>query len=112
MCVSSSADGNISSFLADFDNFLGDIFLADRILLSGDLNIHLDVSSKYTNQFNDVIELYGLYQFSSLYNNQLTNQGTYWMLWLHFKLYNTTLYNLNLRMSNVSSMCPQPVMQL
>ena len=63
ICVSSSADGNISSFLADFDNFLGDIFLADRILLSGDLNIHLDVSSKYTNQFNDVIELYGLYQF-------------------------------------------------
>ena len=57
-------DGNISSFLADFDNFLGDIFLqADRILLCGDFNIHLDVSSKDTNQFNDVIESYGLYQF-------------------------------------------------
>lgn len=56
-------DGNISSFLADFDNFLGDIFLqADKILLCGDLNIHLDVSSKDTNQFKDIIESYGLYQ--------------------------------------------------
>ena len=40
--------------------FLGDIFLqADRILLCGDFNIHLDVSSKD----KDVIESYGLYQF-------------------------------------------------
>ena len=57
-------DGNISSFPADFDNFLGDIFLqADRYDRCGDLNIHLDVSSKDTNQFIDVIESYGLYQF-------------------------------------------------
>ena len=33
------------------------------MILCGDLNIHLDVSSKDTNQFIDVIESYGLYQF-------------------------------------------------
>ena len=54
----------LTSLIAYNINITGDILLqADRILLCGDFNIHLDVRSKDTNQFNDVIESYGLYQF-------------------------------------------------
>lgn len=57
------ADGSIPSFLSDFDNFLGDVFLvAEKILVCGDFNIHLDVNSNDTHQFNDIIESYGLQQ--------------------------------------------------
>ena len=56
-------DGNIPLFLSDFDLFLGDIFIkAPKLLICGDLNIHLDIKSKDSIRFIDIIESYGLKQ--------------------------------------------------
>lgn len=59
------ADGRIPTFLSDLDNFLGDLFIkAEKLLVCGDFNIHLDVTnSNDTIQFHDIIDSYGLTQF-------------------------------------------------
>ena len=56
--------GPTGTFISDFDDFLSDIFVHyDRILICGDINIHLDnQQSSDTKKFIDVIESYGLNQ--------------------------------------------------
>ena len=55
--------GNLGNFIDDFDHYLGDVFLRyERILICGDINIHLDEDLPQSKAFIDMISSYGLYQ--------------------------------------------------
>ena len=63
-------EGSISTFLDEFDFFLEEIFLVtSKIILCGDINIHLDICSPDTKNLINLIESYGL--------SQLVNEPTH-----------------------------------
>ena len=58
--------GNLGNFIDDFDQYLGDVFLRyEKILICGDINIHLDKVSPQSTAFINTISSYGLYQLVS-----------------------------------------------
>ena len=64
--------GQIGSFLSDFDQFLGNVFTRfERILICGDFNLHLDVSTTCTHEFTEILSSYGLVQ----HTNGSTHKG-------------------------------------
>ena len=65
-CCCIYRSGNVGTFISDFDNFIGDIFLRyDKLLICGDINIHLDEVSAHSTAFNNTISSYGLHQHVS-----------------------------------------------
>ena len=55
-----------ATFFAEFDEFIGSLFVKySRLLICGDLNIHLDVNSAEVRKFNELISSYGLEQHVS-----------------------------------------------
>ena len=63
LCCCVYRTGPLCSFIDDFDAFLSDIFPQfDKFLFCGDLNIHLDETSKHSTAFCNVITSYGLFQ--------------------------------------------------
>ena len=65
ICACIYRTGTMSSFLSDFDTFVGTLFSkSDKVLICGDFNIHMDELSKHQTEFNKVISSYGLYQLT------------------------------------------------
>ena len=64
-------------FFSELDEFIGNVFIKfERILISGDLNIHLDaVNSKESIKFADIISSYGLVQ----HVNHPTHASGHWL---------------------------------
>ena len=56
--------GALGSFLEDFENFLGEIFINFKhFLICGDINLHLEKLSAHSTEFINIISSYGLYQW-------------------------------------------------
>jgi len=54
----------MSSFLADFDNFLELFSMAKKHVIVGDFNLHIDdVDDAYVKRFSDIIFQYGFSQY-------------------------------------------------
>lgn len=55
--------GSMRHFLSDFEEFIADIFTRfEKIIICGDLNIHLDKISAHSTEFQNIISSYGLNQ--------------------------------------------------
>ena len=61
------------TFFAEFDDFIGDIFVKfTRMMICGDLNIHLDnCRSQYAKKFSELISSYGLAQLVTVPTHRL-----------------------------------------
>ena len=56
--------GAMGSFMDDFENFLGDVFVKfEHFLICGDINLHLEKLSTHSTDFINVLSSYGLYQW-------------------------------------------------
>ena len=59
--------GVLGNFNNDFDQFLGDVFLRyEKLIICGDINIHLDKLSSQSSAFINTISSYGLHQLVSV----------------------------------------------
>ena len=63
LCICVYRTGPMSTFISDFDEFIGELFPRyDKFLVCGDVNIHLDKVSAHSTEFLRCLSSYGLLQ--------------------------------------------------